>query len=123
MKLKRPRYPTVVGTAGYFFIQAGHRETAIEHAIQVIGEHAARARKSFAGDPVMAELEAPMESWVTEFSDPGCLAARISRVGEGHEGLLRRPTRAQWQPVAQLESKDPEFPAVRARMSIACVRS
>ncbi len=66
MKLKRPPYPTVVGTAGYFFIQAGHRETAVEHAIGVIGEHAARARESFAGDPVMAELEAPMESWVIE---------------------------------------------------------
>jgi hypothetical protein len=66
LKLKRPPYPTVVGTAGYFFIQAGHRETAIEHAIQVIGEHAARARESFAGDPVMAALEAPMESWVIE---------------------------------------------------------
>ena len=66
MKLKRPRYPTVVGTAGYFIIQAGHRETAIEHAIQVIGEHAAQVRESFAGDPVMAALEAPMETWVIE---------------------------------------------------------
>jgi hypothetical protein len=66
IKLKRPTYPTVVGTAGYFFIQAGHRETAIEHAIQVIGEHAAQARESFARDPVMAELEAPMETWVIE---------------------------------------------------------
>jgi hypothetical protein len=66
LKLKRPPYPIVVGTAGYFFIQAGHRETAVEHAIEVIGVHAARARDSFAGDPVMAELEAPMESWVIE---------------------------------------------------------
>ncbi len=66
MKLKRPPYPTVVGTAGYFFIQAGHRETAIQHAIQVIGEHAAQVRENFAGDSVMAELEAPMESWVIE---------------------------------------------------------
>jgi hypothetical protein len=66
MKLKRPPYPTVVGTAGYFFIQAGHRETAIEHAIQVIGEHATQVRESFAGNPVMVELEAPMESWVIE---------------------------------------------------------
>jgi len=66
MKLKRPCYPTVVGTAGYFFIQAGHRETAIEHAIQVIGEHAVGARESFAGDPVVAELVAPIESWVIE---------------------------------------------------------
>jgi hypothetical protein len=66
MKLKRLPYPTVVGTAGYFFIQAGHRETAVEHAIQVIGEHAATARDGFAGDQVMAELDAPMESWVIE---------------------------------------------------------
>jgi hypothetical protein len=52
----------VVGTAGYFFIQAGHRETAVEHPIEVIGEHAARARDSFAGDPLTVELEAPMAS-------------------------------------------------------------
>lgn len=62
MKLERPPYPMVVGTAGYFFIQAGHRETAVEHPIEVIGEHAARARDSFAGDPLTVELEAPMAS-------------------------------------------------------------
>ncbi|MGJ4941401.1 hypothetical protein ACQR1W_12580 [Bradyrhizobium sp. HKCCYLS1011] len=66
MKLKRPPYPIVVGTAGYFFVHAGHRETAVEHAIEVIGQHAARARASFAGDPVMAALEQPMEAWVVE---------------------------------------------------------
>lgn len=66
LNLKRPPYPTVIGTAGYFFIQAGHGETAVGHAIEVIGEHAARARESFAGDPAMAELEAPMEIWVVE---------------------------------------------------------
>lgn len=66
MKLKRPPYPAVVDTAGYFFVQAGHRETAVEHAIEVIGEHAARARASFAGDPVMAALEQPVEAWVVE---------------------------------------------------------
>lgn len=66
MKLKRPPYPTVVGTAGYFFVQVGHRETAVEHAIEVIGEHAMRVGAGFAGDPVMAALEQPMEAWVIE---------------------------------------------------------
>ncbi|MCK1446739.1 hypothetical protein IVB43_30685 [Bradyrhizobium sp. 48] len=66
MKLKRPRFPTIEGTAGHCFVHAGHRETAVEHAIEAIRDHAARARLSFAGDVVMSELEAPMEAWVIE---------------------------------------------------------
>jgi hypothetical protein len=46
LRLKRPPYSTVVGTAGYFFVQAGHRETAAERAIEVIGEHAEREQAS-----------------------------------------------------------------------------
>jgi hypothetical protein len=41
-------------------------ETAVEHAIEAIRDHAARARSSFADDVVMSELEAPMEAWVVE---------------------------------------------------------
>jgi len=64
LKLRRPSFPNIQGTAGYFFIQAGHRVTAVEHAIEVIGRHAAEARTSFADDPIMAALEQPMEAWV-----------------------------------------------------------
>ena len=51
LKLKRPPYPTVVGTAGYFFVQAGHRETAVEHAIEVI---------PFAAGAKLANMKVPV---------------------------------------------------------------
>ena len=38
----------------------------MEHAIEVIGGHVARAKLSIASDPVMAALEQPMEEWVVE---------------------------------------------------------
>jgi hypothetical protein len=66
LKLKRPPFPAVEGSAGYYFTHAGHRETAVEHATEAIRDNAARARSSFAGDVVMSELEAPMEAWVVE---------------------------------------------------------
>ena len=59
MRLKRPRYPEVVGTATYYFIQAAHRATAIDHAIEIIRNHAVRT---------MAELAElfPVGDWVVE---------------------------------------------------------
>lgn len=66
LKLKRPPYPTVVGTAVYFFTHAGHRETAIDHAIEVIRDDAARALSSADDDPIMATLEEPIGLWVIE---------------------------------------------------------
>ena len=66
MKLKRPPYPEVVGTAGYFFVHADHRETAIDHAIRVIRDDAARELAACGDDPVMAALTAPMGDWVVE---------------------------------------------------------
>ncbi len=66
MKLKRPPYPQVMGTAGYFFVHAGHRETAIDHAIEVIRNDAARSIAAYAKDPIMTSLIAPMGDWVVE---------------------------------------------------------
>jgi len=66
LKLKRPPYPEVIGTAAYFFVHAGHRETAIDHAIAVIREDAARSMASAADDPMMAALEGPIGPWVIE---------------------------------------------------------
>ena len=66
MKLKRPPYPARLGTAAYFFIQAGHRETAIDHAIEVIRQDAARAMTSVNDDPIIAALEKPIGPWVIE---------------------------------------------------------
>lgn len=66
MKLKRPPYPEVIGTAAYFFTHAGHRETAIDHAIEVIRQDAARTITSAGDDSVMAALEEPIGPWVIE---------------------------------------------------------
>jgi hypothetical protein len=66
LKLKRSPYPEVVGTAGYFFVHAGHRETAINHAIQVIHGDAARETEACGDDSIMAALTAPMGDWVVE---------------------------------------------------------
>ena len=64
MKLKQPPYPEVVGTAVYFFIHAGHRKTAIDHAIQAI--HADAARTIPKDDSVTAALVEPIVQWVIE---------------------------------------------------------
>lgn len=66
LKLNKPPYPEVIGTAAYFFTHAGHRETAIDHAIEVIREDAARTMTSTDDDPLMAALEAPIGPWVIE---------------------------------------------------------
>jgi hypothetical protein len=55
-----------VGTAGYFWVHAGHRETATTHAILVIQDSAARELADYADDPIIAGLSAPIGSWVVE---------------------------------------------------------
>lgn len=57
MKLRMPPFSDVLGAALYFVIQAGHRKSAIDHAIEVIREDAARATGSLNEDPILAELE------------------------------------------------------------------
>ena len=89
LKLKRPPYPTVVGTAVYFFTHAGHRETAIDHAIQVIRDDAARATVGADDDPIMAALQEPIGPWVIESLNPGRMDARVPRMGKGDEELRR----------------------------------
>jgi len=66
LKLRHPPYPGVIGTAPYFFVHAGHRETAIEHAIEVIRADAARTIGNTNDDPVMTALEEPIGPWVIE---------------------------------------------------------
>lgn len=66
LNLKRPPYPDVVGTAAFYFVHAGHRETAIDHAIQVIRNDSIRGVAAWAGDPIMTALEEPVGEWVVE---------------------------------------------------------
>ncbi|MGA8907789.1 MAG: hypothetical protein WB524_09240 [Acidobacteriaceae bacterium] len=66
MRLRRPPYPEVVGTAVYFFTHAGHRQTAIETALSVIREADKREHDALAEDPFWQELTAHMGEWVIE---------------------------------------------------------
>lgn len=67
MNLKRPPHPELTGSAGYFWVHAGHRETATDHAIQVIRQTSARDLAELAADdPVMIGLAAPIGEWVVE---------------------------------------------------------
>jgi hypothetical protein len=61
VKLFRPPYPDLVDTAGYFWIQAGHRRTAIDLALGAIADLPAET-----GDPLMAELDPVMHAWASE---------------------------------------------------------
>lgn len=65
MKLQRPPYPQVIGTAGYFWVHAGHRETAITHAIDVIREISAKDCAD-CDDPIQRELTATVGNWAVE---------------------------------------------------------
>ena len=66
MKLRKPPYPDVVRTAGYFWTHAGHRGTAIETAIAVIRDADQRERAAFANDPLWLSFTAHMGDWVIE---------------------------------------------------------
>ncbi len=65
-KLSRPPHLEVVGGAVYFFVQAGHRETAINAAIDVIRNVHAEECKGISSDPLMLALHVSMADWVVE---------------------------------------------------------
>jgi hypothetical protein len=66
LRLKRPPYPEPVGTAAFFWVHAGQRESATNHAILVIRDAAAREMATYADDPIMTGLTAPVGEWVVE---------------------------------------------------------
>ena len=66
MKLRRPPHPDPVGTAGYYWVHAGHRETAINHAIEVIRDTSKHQLEGMGHDPFLAALSAPIGPWVVE---------------------------------------------------------
>ena len=66
MKLRKPSYPDVVGTAVYFYTHAGHRQTAIETAVSVIRKAGKREHDALADDPVWQALTGHMGDWVIE---------------------------------------------------------
>jgi hypothetical protein len=65
MKLRRGPYPDPTDNAVYFYIQAGHRQAAIDHAIQVIRDDAARAALA-SHVPTINVSEATISEWVVE---------------------------------------------------------
>ena len=66
MKLRKPPYPDVAGTAVYFWTHAGHRETAIETAMAVIRDADQREQAALADDPLWLSFTAHMGDWVIE---------------------------------------------------------
>jgi hypothetical protein len=66
MKLRRPPYPDVVGTAGYYWVHAGHRKTAINMAIEVIRQAAANELSTTTDDPFARDLTGIMRDWAIE---------------------------------------------------------
>lgn len=66
MKLIRKGFLSVDDTAGFYFTQAGHRETAVDHAIQLVREDASKAMLHETGDAIMTELLGPAAEWVIE---------------------------------------------------------
>lgn len=66
MNLKRGPYPNPIGNASYFYIQAGHRETAIDQAIQVIRDDAARAAPAAAAQASLNVVDTTISDWVVE---------------------------------------------------------
>ena len=65
MKLRKPPYPDVVGTAGYYWVHAGHRDTAIDMAIEIIRQAAAN-KLSTLDDPFAREMTGIMRDWAIE---------------------------------------------------------
>lgn len=66
MNLRKPPFPDVGGTAVYFWTHAGHRETAIETAIEVIRDADKREHAELVGDPAWQALTNHMGDWVIE---------------------------------------------------------
>ena len=66
MKLRKPPFPEVLGTATYFYVQAGHRQTAIETAMGVIREADQRQHEALSDDPGWQAFTSHMGAWVIE---------------------------------------------------------
>ncbi len=63
MRLRR-FYPDVIDSAGYFWVHAGHRETAINHAIDVVRDSSKREMTLYENDPLMGLMCEPVGNWV-----------------------------------------------------------
>lgn len=66
MRLKKPPYPEVIGTAAYYRIQTDHRRTALEAAIHSIDKEAAGAAREIGESTLELELNGVMRDWVIE---------------------------------------------------------
>lgn len=53
-------------TAVFYLTQAGHREIAVDHAIQLVRDDASKATLHETEDAVMADLLDPAAEWVIE---------------------------------------------------------
>jgi hypothetical protein len=66
MNLRKARHPDLTDSATYFFSQAGHRQTAIETAICVIGEACERATKEAPKDELFPGSNVIGRNWAIE---------------------------------------------------------
>lgn len=66
MNLRKPPFPSVTDTGVYFWTHAGHRETAIETAMEVIRDVDRREHAALAGDPTWQAFTKHMGDWVIE---------------------------------------------------------
>jgi len=67
MKLRKPPYPDVLGTAVYYWVHVKHRETAIDMTIEII--HHAAAKELLAttpNDPFERQMTDVMRDWAIE---------------------------------------------------------
>jgi len=66
VNLRKPPFPSVADTAVYFWTHAGHRETAIDTAMEVIRDVDRREHAALAGDPTWQAFTNHMGDWVIE---------------------------------------------------------
>jgi len=66
VNLRKPPFPSVAETAVYFWTHAGHRETAIETAMEVIRDVDRREHAALAGVPTWQAFTNHMGDWVIE---------------------------------------------------------
>jgi hypothetical protein len=66
MKLRKPPSPDPIGTAAYYWVHAGHRQTAIDTAIEVIRQAAEKEIATGPDDVLANELTGIMRGWAIE---------------------------------------------------------
>ena len=66
MKLRKPPYPDPIGTAAYYWVHAGHRQTGIDTAIEVIRQAAEKEIATGPDDVLANELTGMMRGWAIE---------------------------------------------------------